>query len=119
VRPYREVSMRQAVIVSVMLFTAGPAVAGQSATTPATARFGAQRPAPASPYRQLFEAQKALQSAIEETQASSSQPKVVCGMLIVPADPKIDPKIAVPSNKAPNLEFKIRVMEPPVCNPAK
>ena len=111
--------MRQALIVSMMLLVAGPAFGGQSAAPSTAARFGALRPAPANPYRQLFDARQLLKSAVEDAQISSPQRKVVCGMLIVPADPNVDPKIAVPPNKAPGVEFKIRVMEPPVCNPAK
>lgn len=112
--------MRYAVIV-VVLFVAVPAFGDQpSATTSPTARFGALRaPQSNDPYSQLFATQK-LQAAVQQAESVvATRPKAVCGMLIVPADPKVDPKIAIPPNKAPNLEFKIRVIEPPVCSPAK
>lgn len=112
--------MRQALIVSVLLVSAAPVWAGQPTSTPSpTVRFGALRPAPTNPYRQLFDAQKSLKSAVEVAQPPASRSRVVCGMLIIPADPNVDPKIARPPNKAPNLAFTIRTMEPPICNPAK
>jgi hypothetical protein len=114
--------MRCAVIVVGLLFVTVPAFGDQpSANTSPTARFGALRsPRSNDLYSQLFATQKKLEAAVRQAESDlSTSPKVVCGMLIVPADPKVDPKIAIPPNKAPNLEFKIRVIEPPICNPAK
>jgi hypothetical protein len=114
-------SMRQGLILAVMLATAAP-VQGDQATlaAPPSARFGTLRPAQTQdPYRQLFAAQQALKSALEQAKAATSKPTVVCGMLMVPADPKIDPKMAVTPPQNPNLEYKIRVFEPPVCRPSR
>jgi hypothetical protein len=107
--------MRHALIVSVMLIAA-PVFGEQSTPTPpASARFGALRPAPANPYGQLFDVQNNLKRQLADAAPSDLRPKVVCGMLVIPADPNVDPKIAIPPNKAPNLEFKIRAIDPPMC----
>jgi hypothetical protein len=113
--------MRQAMIACLMLLAALPAYGQQSTPTPrSTERLGAlRRVIPADPYRQLFSARQSLKDALVKAQEARSQATIVCGMLIIPADPSIDPKIAVPLDKAPGVEFKIRAFEPPVCNPAK
>ena len=118
--------MRTAAIVGVMFVMSVPVFAQQKAPAPqVTARFGALRSEQQKdPYGNLFKAQEELKKALAQAQLAmpkSMMPKskIVCGMLIIPADPKVDPKIAIPPNKTPNLEYKIRVMEPPICNPAK
>jgi hypothetical protein len=116
----REVPMRFAILAGVLLITASPGFAQAPPTGPlATARFGALRPAqPGGPYAGLFQPRQTLKDAAP-AEAPSPQPTVICGMLMVPADPKIDPKMAIPPNKAAGVEFKIRVMEPPICNGGK
>ena len=50
------------------------------------------------------------------SQAEAARPAVVCGMTVVPADPKIDPKI----RRAPadnGVRFAMKVVEPTVCKP--
>ena len=113
--------MRHAAIACLMLLATLPAYGEQSTPKPrSTERLGALRQAtPVDPYRRLFNAQQSLKDALVKAQEARPQATVVCGMLIIPADPSIDPKIAVPINKAPGVEFKIRTIEPPVCNPAK
>ena len=41
------------------------------------------------------------------------QPRVVCGMLLLPADPSIDPRIRV--QPPTDADYKIKVVRPPVC----
>ena len=108
--------MRNAVIAVVMLLVTVPVFGDQSAPGPqATVRFGALRPAQsADPYRNLFRAQEMLNKA--EAGRAQARPKIVCGMTLIPADPKIDPKMAI-TPKKDGLEFKMRVIEPPVCKP--
>jgi hypothetical protein len=43
------------------------------------------------------------------------KPRVSCGMLMIPADPSIDPGIAITGDR--NTEFKIRAVEPSICWP--
>ncbi len=50
-------------------------------------------------------------------------PKVVCGMLIIQADPSIDPRIAVDPQKAEKtgrlIHHALRLVRPPMCQPAQ
>lgn len=96
--------MRNAAIVVLMLAVTVPAFADQSAINP-------------KGYKQLFQAQQAPKAAIAQEQAKAAplKPKVVCGMMIVPADPTIDPKMRITPPQNPSLEYKIRVIEPPIC----
>ena len=102
-----------AVVVVLLLAVAAPVFGEQSTTDPqASMRFGALRSK--KPQRQLFAAQL-LTDANAKAKAAPMRPKVVCGILIVPADPTIDPKMRVTPPQDPNLEYKIRVVEPPSC----
>ena len=106
--------MRTAAIVVLMLFVTVPVFGDQPAPeSKLRARFGALPPGQgADPYANLFRAQDLLKKADAEQRAS--KPKVVCGMTIIPADPKIDPKMGI-TPKKDGLEFKIRAIEPTVC----
>jgi len=109
--------MRNAAIAVIMFAVTVPVFGDQSSIDPkATMRFGALRKEQAKdPYQQLFAAQQALKSAQQKAGVEQLKPKVVCGMMIVPADPTIDPKMRITPPQNPNLEYKIRVIEPPVC----
>ena len=113
--------MRNAAIVVIMFAVTVPVFGDQSSINPtATVKFGALRKEQSKdPYKQLFEAQTALKLAMAQAQAQAKtsplKPKVVCGMMIIPADPTLDPKMRITPPQSPNLEYKIRVIEPPVC----
>jgi len=111
--------MRNAAIVVIVFAVTVPVFGDQSSINPqAAVKFGAlRREQSKDPYKRLFEAQTALKLAMAQAQARTSplKPKVVCGMTIVPADPTIDPKMRITPPQNPNLEYKIRVLEPPVC----
>jgi len=110
--------MRNAIVAVVMLLVAVPVFGDQSTPNPQlNARFGALRPAQsADPYRNLFRAQEMLKKAVAER--AQARPRVVCGMTIIPADPKIDPKMAI-TPKKDGVEPKIRAIEPPICKPGQ
>ena len=112
--------MRHAAVFVMMLLATTPAFGDQSAPNPQeNARLGAlrktERP---NPYGNLFKAQQLLQQAVAD-KAGDAKPKVVCGMLIIPADPSLDPKMRITPPQDPNVEYKIRAIDPPVCNPSK
>lgn len=108
--------MRNAAIALFVLFVTAPVFGDQSTIDPqASMRFGALRSQ--KPATRLFAAQSLLKEA--QQQAEALKPKVVCGMLIVPANPAIDPKMRVTPPQDPKLEYKIRVVEPPVCKPSR
>ena len=90
------------VIAVILLLAAVPATASQSS------------PAPANPYTKLFQLPKGL----VDPRPAERKPKVVCGMTIIPADPKIDPKMVV-QRPFDGVDYKIRTIDPPVCNPTR
>ena len=108
--------MSKPIALMLMLTVAVPALANQAEVTPRASRvFGALRPQ-SDPYRKLFEPQK---NNIEKPiDTPVSKPKVVCGMTIVPADPKNDLSMVL-QPKADGVDYKIRAIDPPVCNPAR
>ena len=67
------------------------------------------------PQRNLFETQKTPRPSIETPVAT---PNIVCGMTIIPADPTIDPKM-LRTPKADGVDYKLRTIDPPICNPAR
>ena len=106
--------MRNAAIVVAMLFVTVPVFGDQAKPDPeVNMRFGALRAAKPKDAN-LFAVQSDLKSAIVKADAIT-KPSVVCGMLVIPADPKIDPKMAITPKKQDNIEHKIRAIEPPVC----
>jgi len=112
--------MRNAIVVLLMLTAAQTAVAGQSLTAPRpTTRLGAlrhaQRP---DPYRKLFPTQSVTNVVESAVPKADTKPSVVCGMTIIPADPSLDPKMLFP-RKADGVDYKLRVITPPTCNPAR
>ena len=76
----------------------------------------------AQPFRKLFTVsedtiQKAkLQAAAAlERQAFSTQPRVVCGMTVIQADPLIDPKMVHRPAPSSTTTFHIKRIPPPGC----
>ena len=74
------------------------------------------------PYQKVFTAPEPgrgvqVQAAPEIVTAEpSQQPRVVCGMVVVPVTPALDPKMVAPTPKSdPNVDYKIRVIEPRIC----
>ena len=109
--------MRSAAIVVAMLFVTVPVFGDQSKPNAEhNMRFGALRAAkPKDGFDNIFVVQSDLKTAIAQADAIT-KPSVVCGMLVIPADPKIDPKMAITPKKDANVEHTIRAIQPPVCN---
>lgn len=42
------------------------------------------------------------------------QPRVVCGMTVIPADPSIDPEMSADPRRS-DTQYSMRTMQPPVC----
>lgn len=56
-----------------------------------------------------------LPSSLEQPE-SGQRPKVVCGILVIPADPSVDPRIQVePPTR--DTQFTIRAIQPSLCWP--
>jgi hypothetical protein len=90
-----------------------------SATT-AFAQLSFQHNPKKDPYRHLFgerdPAQKTTPRATVIRPATPQKPFVVCGTLVVPADPNVDSKMRVgpPDDR---VEHKLRIVPPPMCKP--
>jgi hypothetical protein len=97
---------RMSVVVALLLVT--------TATVSAQTTF--QRHPQKDPYRKLFvdPAPKTVPYVTDLRQETRQKPFVVCGILIVPTDPSIDPKIRVgPPDRG--VEHKLRTVMPPIC----
>ena len=70
----------------------------------------------ANPYSRLFQAPRQPATPEKEmwTTRSDRAPIVICGMTLIPVDPRIDSGIATPRLKA-QQGFTIRGVEPPIC----
>ena len=71
-----------------------------------------------NPYSGLFEPAPLVKPGerAQLAQPSTGQPKVVCGMTVIPADPTIDPKFAIaPPDRA--TKYTMRLIDPAVCRP--
>ena len=71
----------------------------------------------ANPYQKLFQPRdlKEVARAQQRDHArQSTEPRVVCGMKVIPADPRIDPKIFI-QRKPDDRRFTIRSMPPTIC----
>ena len=68
------------------------------------------------PFGKLFEQaqERAARQALQAVLSQKPEPKIVCGMVVIQADPRIDPKILVPP-PADAGTSKIRRIVPPVC----
>jgi hypothetical protein len=65
----------------------------------------------------LARARAALRTAQQKQllEPSPQKPRVVCGMTIVPADPKIDAAIMHPAPNSDASKFTLQIVTPPAC----
>lgn len=71
---------------------------------------------PAAKRRQRAVAQALEQKVGETDGVATLQPRVRCGMTLVPADPKVDPEIRH-TPPADGTEFTLRGIQPQACRP--
>ena len=64
-------------------------------------------------YGSLFDQPKPLTPAPRGQAPENQKPSVVCGMTLLPANPKIDPAIRIPPPS--NRRFPMLTLEPTVC----
>jgi hypothetical protein len=99
--------MRSAVMFAGVLFACSlvqPAVAQTFKYEPGL--FGQQKKAPKTPKVDWH----------WRPAPAAQEPAVICGMTVVPADPKVDPKIRV-APPANGTTFTMTVVPPTVCKP--
>ena len=71
---------------------------------------------------QLAKAQDALRVRLRQLSPSALEPlarkpQVVCGMMVMRADPTIDAAIRHSVPKPDDVKFTLRMVEPPACRP--
>lgn len=74
-----------------------------------------------SPSKDLFAGlfSRRLRAPGVPSSAGASAPEkrqIVCGLVLIPVDPKIDPRMSV-KPREPGVEFTIKAIEPRVCRP--
>ena len=99
-------------LVAVLLLSASPAFADQPSPAVTRAPLGTLRPAQVNPYKDLFQPQN---SPLPAENVDRAKPRVVCGMKLIPADPRIDPRMPV-ARPPDGIDYRIRAIEPPICN---
>jgi hypothetical protein len=99
--------MLKVAVFAVVIAAASPAIAGE------------WKPNKANPYRGLFAPQPLMQAITPAAPKEQAKRTVVCGMTIIPADPTIDPKMRLVPKKDAGIDYKLRVIDPPICNPAR
>jgi hypothetical protein len=85
------------VAVGLILVAGVPAVAGN------------WQPAMNNPYSKLFQP-----APLPAAKTEAPKPRVVCGMTVVPADPRLDARMLVEMKKK-DTRYTMRVIPPPIC----
>lgn len=109
-----------------LLVIAQPVATGESANAtqaggigePAASLLQPQNKVRRNPYSRLFETPD-LRTAtpvqrLSAPRPETSQPRVVCGMTLIPIDPNVDPRIYVEPGRS-DIRYSIRAIPPPVC----
>jgi hypothetical protein len=135
--------MGTAEIVLVVALAASPIAQGQSTPPPsqrgADAAAVSPQPPPSSrrsnPFDQLFspapdagfgrrprvlprfEPAGSSPPAAAGSGSTAWPPNVVCGMVLIPGDPGIDPGIQLKA-RDPDVRYTIRAIQPPICSPS-
>jgi hypothetical protein len=81
---------------------------------PALAQQKPARKRQPTPYSGLFQVQDLSAAAKQQEAPAPPQPRVVCGMSVIPTDPSIDPKIFI-ERKPDDTRYTIRSIPPPIC----
>jgi len=68
----------------------------------------------ADPYKRLFRQPTIEQTARAQQRADQATPRPVCGMTLIPADPRIDPQILI-APRTDATHYTMRVIPPAIC----
>lgn len=68
-----------------------------------------------NPFSGIFVVPHAQRVLPQPALRTKKPPRVVCGMVLVPANPNLDPKMILDLPPKPDVENKIRVLTPKVC----
>jgi hypothetical protein len=84
---------------------------------PSSENSGSTFVAPPSkqPFTNIFRPPQGELSRVQPAPAIEAQPRIVCGMTLMPARPELDPKMAAQVPPPPNMEYKVRAIRPRIC----
>ena len=71
----------------------------------------------ANPYKPLFQPRdlrEVAQAEQRDAARRAAEPRVACGMKVIPMDPNIDPKIFIP-RQPDDTRYTIRSIPPSIC----
>lgn len=81
---------------------------------------------PQNPYKRLFKqsgeehlARRVVEQELPRPaeRAPLTKPTVVCGMVLIPGDANVDPRMRVFPPKDDSTTYTIRAVKPPICHP--
>lgn len=67
------------------------------------------------PFREIFVVPQLPRTPAQPLLRSTQKPRVVCGTVVVPANPNLDPKMILDLPPKPNVEHKMRVLSSQIC----
>jgi hypothetical protein len=114
-------------VAALTLAWAGPSAADQIQSSLAALQAPPVRPLqpqqprplfPVPPKGQPLPVPPAEQPLTPNRAVTAPKPRVVCGMTLIPTDPKVDPKIASKPDaekKGDGTKFTIRAVQPTIC----
>lgn len=112
------------VVASASSLAAGDDVGQAQAAVSSPAWFPPN--SPQNPYRKLFKQpgeEHMTRRVVEQEptrpaeRAPLTKPTVVCGMVVIPGDASVDPRIRVSPSKDDTTTYTIRAVKPPICHP--
>jgi hypothetical protein len=65
---------------------------------------------------QEYRARQELRGAQPSKAGTDTQPRVVCGMVVVPVRPSADPKMVIQPKPDSKTDYRIRKIAPQICN---
>jgi hypothetical protein len=113
--------MQLALMLSALAVVPGRAasLAGQEPAAPPsseTPKITVAPPPSKQPFTNIFVTPgEELSRSRPVADSGNAQPRIVCGMTLVPARPELDPKMVAQGPPQPTIEYKARAIRPRVC----
>jgi hypothetical protein len=109
------ISLVLALLAASTIQSPGVAAAAPGQTPPSAPRQAPDKPPSlfGQPSKDPFG--KLLTTPPERITDISPKPRVVCGTVVIQADPSIDPRMVIKRRPDASAQPKIRVIDPPAC----
>jgi hypothetical protein len=105
-------------IGGLIVFAHGTMTAAQTTTAQsgAVAAGNPLVPKGKNPFAGIFKSRRGMALPSGELKGGdAAQPRIVCGMVVVPVDPSTDPKIVVQPKPGAQMDYKMPRIVPQVC----